>query len=103
MSFKNAAKRLWGLEGTGSTARKSDFSQKGEFADVLRWERFTDLKVRVGDAVLNFLTQSGYGLDVEAMKRYRNSLNRCKKFMGPLLIREDDAKSISGKGAKRDR
>lgn len=169
------------MEGTSSTGRKSEFSQKGEFADALRWERFTDLKVRVGEAILNFLLQSGkdtggemflderaekwketkvskaefrrfadnqklcssryvrmvmrnlidlgfakpfmrqrrlrrhgrkfvitartgYGLDVEAMKRHRNSLNRCKKFMEPLLIREDDeddAKSVFGKETKR--
>ena len=47
------------MEGTSSTGRKSEFSQKGEFADALRWERFTDLKVRVGEAILNFLLQSG--------------------------------------------
>jgi hypothetical protein len=47
------------VEGTSSTGRKSEFSQKGEFADALRWERFTDLKVRVGEAILNFLLQSG--------------------------------------------
>jgi len=154
------------VEETSSTERKSDFSQKANFADVLRWERFTDLQVRVGEAILVFLlhsgkdtgdsicldrraeqwretkvsranfrrfadsqklcssryvrrvmhklvdlgyakpftrqrkfkrhgktfvitTRTGYGLDVEAMRRYRASLSRCKKFMEPLLIKED--------------
>lgn len=55
------------MEGASSTTRKSGFSQKGEFADVLRWERFTDLKVRVGDAVLNFLMQSGKDIGGEIL------------------------------------
>lgn len=56
------------------------------FARVFTYKR----KIRCRGRSYVRVTRTGYGLSVEAIKRYRVSLSRCEKYLEPLLIEGDE-------------